>query len=178
MGTFHSGIAVNDITPPREWIQAGRIWLWGLGSRTQPCEGVYQPISARALAIRDEQGTSFTFAAVDIGALDPAMTSSIRDRIGQSQGISAEYVCVNVSHTHGAPVAAPIPTWQLGVAYPDDEYRQFLEQQIVDAIDAAFRNLQPATISFGRGATAIGYDRHFDKPGYYDPTLDVIKIAS
>src|SRR6266496_4241000 len=157
MGTFQVGIAVNDITPPDDWIQAGRIWLWGWGERNQPCGGVYQPISARALAIRDEQGNSFALAAVDIGALDPAMTSSIRDRIGQSQGISAEYVCVNVSHTHGAPVAAEIPTWQPGVDVPDDEYKQFLEQQIVDAIDAAFTSLQPATISFGRGATAIGY---------------------
>src|SRR5438132_5271722 len=106
------------------------------------------------------------------------MTSSIRDRIGQSRGISPEYICVNVSHTHGEPVAARIPTWQPGVDVPDDQYRQFLEKQIVDAIEAAFTNLQPASISFGRGATAIGVDRHFGPPGYYDPTLDVIKIVS
>src|SRR5262249_11198665 len=174
MGTFQVGIAVNDITPLDEWIQAGRIWLWGMGDRFSPCDGVYQPISARALVIKDEQDNYFSLATVDIGTLDPERTSSIRDRIGQSKGMSAEYICVNVSHTHGAPVAARIPTWQLGVAFPDDEYKQFLEQQIVDAIDAAFTNLQPATISFGRGVTAIGYDRHFPViglPSKYDPTL-------
>jgi hypothetical protein len=177
MSSFQAGIAVRDITPLEQWIQAGRIWLWGYGNRFQACTGIYQPISARAVVIQDEQDHSFVLTAVDIGSLDPAMTTSIRDRIGQSRGVSAEYICVNISHTHGAPVVARIPTWQPGVDVPDEEYVQFLEQQIVDAIEEAFAGLQPATISFGRGATAIGVDRHFGAPGYYDPTLDVIKIA-
>jgi neutral ceramidase len=178
MGNFKVGVAVSDITPLDEWIRAGRIWLWGYGSRTEACTGVSQPISARALVIQDEQDNYFVLMAVDIGSLDPAMTKSIRDRVGQSRDVSAEYICVNVSHTHGAPVAARIPTWQPGVDVPDNGYRQFLEDQIVAAVDAAFDNPEPATISFGRGSSWIGHDRHFGVDGYYDPTLDVLSITN
>ena len=178
MSAFQVGIAVRDITPPEAWIHAGRIWLWGYGNRFQACDGIYQSISTQALVVKDQEDNCFVLVAVDIGALDASMTQSIRNRIGQSRGVDPEYICVNVSHTHGAPVTALIPTWQPGVDVPDTEYRTFLEQQIVDAIEGAFQSLQQATISFGRGTTDIGYDRHFGAPGYYDPTLDVIRVSN
>src|SRR5690349_6879528 len=180
MSPFEVGVAVRDITPPDEWIQAGRIWLWGYGVRSEVCDGVYQRISARALVVRDADGNAISLASVDLGALDPTMTQSIRERINASQGIAGEYICVNVTHTHGAPVVTTIPTWQPGVDRPDPAYVRFVEDAIVGVIDEAFANMRPATISFGRGATGIGYDRHFPplgQPSCYDPTLDVIKIA-
>jgi hypothetical protein len=178
MSNFQVGVAVRDITPADDWIQEQRIWLWGYGNRFEACEGVYQKIATQALVIKDEDGNFFVLVAVDIGALDPEMTKSVRNRIGPSRDLEPEYICLNVSHTHGAPVTALIPTWQPGVDVPDNEYRQFLEQQIVDAIEEAFQNLQPAMIAFGRGTTDIGVDRHFGSPGFYDPTLDVIKVSN
>lgn len=178
MGNFRVGTGVRDITPPAVWLQAGRIWLWGYGSRSQPCSAVLLPISARALAIEDAEGRCIVLVAVDIGALDPAMTQRIRTRIGQSHGIGPECICINVSHTHSAPVTAPIPTWQPGVDIPDTGYVQLLEQRIVEAVDDALTGRQSASISFGRGATATSADRHFVPRRHDDPTLDVIRVTS
>ena len=57
MSNFQVGIAVRDITPPEEWIQAGRIWLWGYGNRFQACDGIYQSIGTQALVVKDEEDT-------------------------------------------------------------------------------------------------------------------------
>jgi hypothetical protein len=177
MTNFQVGIGVRDITPPDAWIRAGRIWLWGYGSRSEPCEGVHDSITARAICIHDASGNAMVLATVDIGALDPLMTEAIRTRVSGSQGVPRENICINVTHTHGAPVPVAIPTWQPGFAVPDPEYLQFLEDRIALAIEEACRATESATLRFGRGTTAIGYDRHFGAPGLHDPTLDVLKIT-
>src|SRR5258707_938421 len=109
--TYHAGVGIRDITPSQELIAAGKIWLWGYGNRSDPCSGVYSKISARALVINDGGETTIVLATVDVGALDPNMTAKIRTRIHERFGIDAEYVCLNVSHTHGAPVPVSIPTF-------------------------------------------------------------------
>lgn len=180
MADYKAGVTAKDITPPIEWIQAGRIWLWGYGNRTQPCSGVHDPISARALIIQDNDFNSIVLIGVDVCALDLAMTQSIRQRIKQSIGIAEQRVCINVSHTHGAPVVVEVPTWQAGFETADPAYLQFLEDRIVAAAQEAAENIKPANIAFSRGATDIGFDRHFPKingENYYDPTLDVLKIT-
>src|SRR5690348_3586960 len=50
---YRAGAAARDITPTRELIASGKIWLWGYGNRSAPCEGVHSPISVRALAVTD-----------------------------------------------------------------------------------------------------------------------------
>ncbi len=181
MAYYKAGAAVRDITPSVELIIAKRIWLWGMGTREYPCQGVNDLISTRALVIRDDAESTVILVSVDIGALDPAMTAAVRERVKATHGIAGEYVCINVSHTHGAPVPASIPSWQKGVGYIDPTYYSFLSDQIVGVIDDAFRNLQTAEISWGRGATNIGNDRHFPMhglPSTYDPTLDVLKVVN
>ena len=34
-----AGVGRRDITPPQTWIDAGRVWLWGMGDgyRNTPC---------------------------------------------------------------------------------------------------------------------------------------------
>jgi neutral ceramidase len=173
--SFRVGIAVRDITPPESWIRDGRIWLWGYGSRSEPCTGVRDPLTVRALAVTDAAGATIVLAAVDLGAVDPRMTAGIRARIFRSHSIPPHNVCINVTHTHGAPVPVSIPTWQPGFTTPDPEYLSLVEEQTVAAIGDAICSARPASMCLGRGATAIGFDRHFGEPGFHDPTLDVLK---
>src|SRR5262245_6310493 len=113
MAIYEVGVAVRGITPPAAWIAEGRIWLWGFGSRSAPCTGVRDSTDVRALAIRDEAGATVLLVSADLGALTPDSTERIRARVAVAHGIAGEYLCLNVSHTHGAPVFASIPTWQL-----------------------------------------------------------------
>ena len=177
MAGFQVGVAVRDITPPDGWIREGRIWLWGYGSRTGPCEGVHDPISVRALAIRDDAGDTLALAALDLGAVDAGFTDNVRRRVGRTQRIARENICIHVTHTHGAPVPVNIPTWQPGFTVPDPEYMALVEDRVVGAIEDACRVTEAATIRFGRGQTGIAFDRHFGAPGFHDPTLDVLKIT-
>ncbi len=189
MTSYLAGAAVRSIAPSPSMIAAGRIWLWGLGSRTDPCDGIRNDITVRAIALRDPAGHSIALVSADVGALDPATTRAVRDRLGRAyrkthvirpggfNGLEPECVCINVSHTHSAPVAATIPTWQLGVGTADAEYARLLEDQLVGVVEDAFASLQAADITWARGTTAIGHDRHFVPERAWDPTLDVLRIA-
>ena len=175
---FRVGIGVHDITPKKEWLQSGSIYLWGFASRSQSCQRVHQPLSVRVLVIQDELGNNAVLAAVDLAAIDPGLTHAVRTRINQKFHVPPDSVCINVSHTHGAPTILMAPTWQKGFDAPNPRYRQFLEDQIVDAIGTAFTDLQPAQIRFGRGKTDIGFDRHFIRQDSPDRILDVIEVTN
>ncbi len=181
MAYYKAGVATRDITPSNELINAGRIWLWGYGGRTVPCMDVRDSLSVRALVIQDAQENTIILVSADLGALDPAMTATVRSRIGARHGVAGGSICINVSHTHGAPVPVTIPTWQLGVANADPEYYAFLTEQLAGVIEDALGQMQAADISWGRGNTDIGQDRHFPYvglPSTYDSTLDVLKIVN
>ena len=66
--TYLAGVGRRDITPPAEWIDAGRIWLWGFGDRTAPCSAVLDPLDVRALAVRDDGGATAILVSVDVGS--------------------------------------------------------------------------------------------------------------
>jgi neutral ceramidase len=156
--TYLAGVGRRDITPPTQWIDAERIWLWGFGDRTARCPGVLDPLDVRALAVRDDLGATAVLVSADLGALAPASTNRIGERVAAEHGIAGEYVCVNVSHTHSAPVFASIPTWQPGVALADDSYVQFVEDAVAGAVADALADLRPALLEFGRSTTGIAYD--------------------
>ena len=174
--TYLAGVGRRDITPPAEWIDAGRIWLWGFGDRTAPCSAVLDPLDVRALAVRDDGGATAILVSVDVGALDPASTDRIRQRVAAEHGIAGEYVCVNVSHTHNAPVFVSIPTWQPGVALADAGFVQLVEDAVVGAVADALADLRPVRLEFGRSTTDIAHDRH-PTGAAMDRTLDVVQAT-
>lgn len=174
---YEVGVARIDITPPAAWIDSARIWLWGFGVRTTPCTGVADPLEVRALAVRDGAGATAVIVTIDVGALHPSSTERIRLRVTGAHGIAGEYVCVNVSHTHTAPVFTSIPTWQPGVDHADPEYVALVEDAAVAAVDAAVADLSAATLEFGRATSSIAYDRH-PVGAPMDPTLDVVRATS
>ena len=175
--SYEVGVARVDITPPPEWIAAGRIWLWGYGTRHAPCTGVRDPLEVRALAIRDGDGAMAVVVTLDLGALHPSSTERIRGRVTAAQGIAGEYICVNVSHTHNAPVFVSILTWQPGVDHADDGYVVLVEDAAVAAVALAVADLRPATLAFGRSATALTYDRR-PTGAPMDATLDVVRACA
>jgi hypothetical protein len=174
---FQAGAARRDITPPPDWIDAGLIWLWGYGNRSAPCTGVADPLDTRAVCIRDDDGRVCVLVTADIGALDPATTEQVRARLEASHGLTGPHVALNVSHTHSAPTAVSIPTWQPGVADARADYLALLADAIVGAVEDALAAMRPATIEFGRGTTNVAVDRHAIPGVLLDRTLDVVRIT-
>jgi len=174
---FQVGIGVRDITPSDEWIRSGRIYLWGFASRSQAAEGIFQQLSARGMVIQDYRGEKILLLAVDLAAIDAELSWLVRNRISQVLGISPDRICINLSHTHGAPSILQAPTWQTGFDAPFLPYRGYLLEQIVDAARVALDDLQPARLWLNRGETDIGFDRHFRREESPDRVLDVLKVT-
>ncbi|HHX40503.1 MAG TPA: hypothetical protein GX715_11105, partial [Armatimonadetes bacterium] len=60
---IEAGVAIRDITPN------GPVWMDGYGARDRPSEGIYAPLTARALALRTGDTTAAIVVA-DILNLD------------------------------------------------------------------------------------------------------------
>ncbi|WP_162915901.1 hypothetical protein [Paraflavitalea soli] len=118
-------------------------------------------------------------AGADVCGFDGSFISSIKQEILRKHNIPAAAILVNASHTHFAPVTQNWLTWGEHNQKPDSVYLYgVVRPAIVAAIQAALRNMEPSTIYFGRGKTAIGGNRTFTKaPLPYDDDLDVINIV-
>jgi hypothetical protein len=181
--TYRVGVSKFDITPPLSWIEAGRIYLWGYGFRTKPADSIRDRLWVRALAVEDESGARIVLVSLDSCAVDQAFTTAVRSRLFVSRNLPHRCLAINLTHTHSAPVAVSIPTWNPGADAPDPEYLEFLEQKVVLAAEAALDSAQPAELIMNRSETWIGHNRHQARlsaptsPGAWDRTLDVLKAV-
>lgn len=154
-GQLAAGAAKIDITP-----QPG-VSLDGAISKNGPVESIHDHLHARALVLCD--GTS-TIALV---VVDQCMTvRDVFDRAKRSvkaaTKIPIECQLMAATHTHAAPRTAHIATEPI-----DNEYHEWLSEQIAKAVVRAHANMAPATIaytSFDRG-DLLACRRHLAEPG-------------
>ncbi|HOQ30148.1 MAG TPA: hypothetical protein PLH36_15530, partial [Armatimonadota bacterium] len=96
---IEAGVAIRDITPK------GTVWMDGYGARDRPSEGVYAPLTARALALRTGETTAAIVVA-DILNLDRTQEALLRESICTATGLDPEAFILCATHTHcGARVA-------------------------------------------------------------------------
>jgi hypothetical protein len=143
---LRAGVAKVEITPP-----AGEK-LWGYFNRTQPAEGALDPLFARVVVL-EASGKKMALAVLDLGrTFGPAGIARLRAAARQSSGM--DYVLVQATHTHAAPVIlddypeGKTPAWESAVI-----------EKTAAAIAEAARNLAPARLGTGRGSAFIGYNR-------------------
>lgn len=173
---FWLGVATRDITPAASLINQHQIYLAGYGGRMGAANGVSDPISARAVVLRDAAGTKVVLITLDLLAIRPDFTASLRDALARSLGTSDEQVLVNVSHTHNAPVTRDFYVFPVGDEVPNSAYVAFLKRRILDAVDDANTSLEPVELYAGAGKTDIGVNRHRGF-AYYDSTFDVLRAV-
>ena len=177
---IQAGVARVDITPKEN------IWLAGFASRTHRSEGVRQPIYAKALALRDDQGSTVVLVTSDLLGFTGAISDHIAARVQKQFGIARGRIAFNASHTHSAPVLenALHPTYPLE---PEDEvlihrYTVWMEDQVVDLIGHAIAGLAPAQISFEQGLAGVAVNRrrtgHREYPGPVDHDVPVLAIRA
>jgi hypothetical protein len=161
---YRVGLAVRSINPGRDGkFKGGTVYLggYGIGSgpvlQGRPATGILGPgidtramvISAgkRAVALADIQVQGWFVANKDgpLGIVD--MRNEVAKRT--HGGLSAQQVVIQSDHTHGGP--DPMGVWG-GVP---KSYRQYMFDQTVDAIVAAYEHQRPAGLYYG---TAPGRD--------------------
>lgn len=154
---WRAGSARCDITPQ------GPIWMGGYAARNHPSEGVLQPLWAKALALADPQGSRAVLVSLDLIGIDRRLSEAVAARVFQKTGIPRARIVLNCSHTHSGPVVAGVTPLVYDLSAQQqaavDAYAKKLEDQLVDLIVAAVKDLRPATLAFGEGKATFGANR-------------------
>ncbi|MBI4605228.1 MAG: neutral/alkaline non-lysosomal ceramidase N-terminal domain-containing protein, partial [Planctomycetes bacterium] len=172
---FLAGAAKVDITPD------GPIRLSGYGSRTLPSEGVEDPISARALVLKDSEGVLTVLVSVDAIGIPARVRDRVVGAIRWRTGIYHVRLALAATHTHYAPVIEG-SLRNLFVMTPDESkavrrYTDSLVERIVQAIDGALAHLEPASVAYGKGSAGFAANRR-TPGGPADHAVPVLAVRS
>jgi hypothetical protein len=156
---WQAGVAKANITPPQF------MWMAGYASRDHVAEEKLTDLWAKALLLQDPQGNRALLITLDLVGIDRPLSQSICQKLMQKHGLQREQIALNCSHTHTGPVVArnlrPMHYLQLSEEQKKlvDQYAAFLEESIVKAVDQAFANLAPSSITSGSGRATFATNR-------------------
>jgi len=132
--------------------------MGGYLERTEPAEGVHDPLFARALVLDDGQAR-VAIVSADLLEVTTNFAAEVRRRIQDELGIPAEHALLAVSHTHSGPVVAG-----RRVSAPDPLYLELLHDRLVGVVRAAGKALRPARVGAGRAKVYLGVNRRERAP--------------
>lgn len=175
---WKAGASKVEITPKEP------VWLAGYGSRTQPSEGVRQPIYVKALALEDSTGARSLLLTFDLLGLDRGTARIIAESVQKRFGIPRERVAMVASHTHSAPVAGTVllPAYPLEASHVAviERYTDWMLERVTEASEQAVRALAPATLHFGQGFAGFAVNRrrvgNRARPGPVDHDVPVLGV--
>jgi hypothetical protein len=151
------GVAVRDVTPELP------IRLAGYAGRKRPADKLDHPLLVQALALKNPGGERFVFVALDNLGVSRLFVQPVLQQLADKFQLPAGAVAVICSHTHSAPVlkrtltdmAQPSPTEREAI----ENYSRFLQGRIVEVVEAALADCQPATLEHGLGHAAFAMNR-------------------
>jgi hypothetical protein len=182
-GQWQAGAGKADLTPQES------IWMAGYAARTKPSEGVRQKIWAKALAVRDENGTTAVAVTLDLVGIRRTLAEDLAGAIRSKHKIPRGRILFNASHTHSAPLVGGIDSYVhiMGEQAPKHaeivkRYTAVVRQRILEAVDGAMADLAPATLHFEQGFAGFAVNRrrvgnrHY--PGPVDHDVPVLAVRA
>jgi hypothetical protein len=178
------GLARINITPKKS------LWMAGYANRTKPSEGVVHDIHAKAMVLEDYLGKQAVLITTDLLLIPAAVSHKIADSVEKQHHLTRAQLLLSFSHNHGGPVVAK----KLDLIYPMnaqqwadvEAYTEEFEDKIVQLVGEALKSLQPARLSFGRGAARFAINRRerlngeiiigVNKDGPVDHDVPVLRI--
>lgn len=165
------GVAQVDITPGYP------IRLSGYLARKTECEGVAQPIWAKALAIgSDREGPALLITVDNCGVPGHIREEIVRRLRGR---VKPERLAVCSTHTHSAPCLGGLLPTLFGEAIPPEHQARIdrYTRELTDALErvalAALADRRPARLSFGIGTAGFAANRR-TKGGPVDHDVPVL----
>ena len=146
--SLKAGAYAQDITPPQFPISVNG------GMADHFATAAHDPLHARCLVIANEQ-TSLAIVVCDSCMIPREIIDSARRRAAYRTGIPAGNILVSATHAHSCPTVGGV--FQ---SDPDDNYREFLADRIVDGIVTAWKQLEPARIGW---TTAVDDTQLFNR---------------
>ncbi len=146
-----AGTAAATITPQRP------SYMQGYGNRMGKATGTLDPLEGRVIAL-DDGTTSAAIVSVDLLGLDAGSVARIRDAAAQASPIPAPNVIVVCSHTHAGPAIQAMA----GVPI-DQEYLDWLERRLGEAVGEAAASMVDVTVGAGEGWADFNVNRRLRK---------------
>ncbi|MBL9166619.1 MAG: neutral/alkaline non-lysosomal ceramidase N-terminal domain-containing protein [Verrucomicrobiales bacterium] len=171
------GTARIDITPSYP------IRLNGFGGRRTESEGVSQRIWAKALAFQDPATGPALIIAIDNLGVPDYIHQELTRRLAGPLGLKPERIALTATHTHTAPLLSRFTPTIFSVPIPPDHLARVdrYTGELIDAMERvaleAWRNLQPATLSYALGQVTFAANRR-TKGGPVDHDLPVLAVRS
>lgn len=140
-----AGVAKRDVTPPIGGT------LYGYGARGKNVSiGVHDPLYAKAIVLADGT-TKVAIVTLDLGSMPAENTARIRTAVQNKSDV--QQVLLTTSHTHSSP------TFTDDFPSARSPYVSHMEQQIIDAVLEASRQMVDAQIGTGWGHVVEGHNR-------------------
>jgi len=140
------GVARRDPEP-----QLGQP-MWGYIDPDQLSEGVRDPLYVRVVVLRVGD-TAIGLAVLDMGRMPvPERCARLRER---AKRFGIDDVIFSATHTHSGPY----------MELPDLPHLDQVEEAILEGLEEALNNAEPAKIGLGRGTIDIAHNRRLIKDG-------------
>ncbi len=157
-GQLLVGTATADITPEGPVALRGQFQLRIAGT-------VETPLAAGVVALESRDGDQTRDVAVMVACDLIAIPNTVRDMVREEvakriPGLDTQKIFLSGTHTHTAPAMEP-GTFILpdeGVVTIED-YRAFLVGRLADAIEKAWNNRAPGSVTWGLDHAVVAYNR-------------------
>lgn len=134
---LYAGAYAQDITPTRWPISVNG------GMSDHLATAAHDPLHARCLVLKNQKLT-LAIAICDSCVIPRKLMDQAKAKVAATTGISASNILISATHAHSCPTVA-----SLFQSEPDQDYAEFLVQQIAAGIDRAHRQLEPAKVGWG-----------------------------
>jgi len=134
---LRAGALVVDATPKQLPVHVNG------GMRQRELNEVGSPIKVRAIAL-DDGNTELAIVVIDSCMLSRAFLDDAKMAAAKKSGIRVDRMFISATHTHSAPASMGC----LGTDV-DPRYPLLLKRKIIEAIDGAKKNLEPAQVGVG-----------------------------
>lgn len=154
---WQAGAAKADITPTES------VPLAGYGGKTRMSQRVEHPIWLKALALKDDSGSTSVLVTADLVGLSDKMIAVIAKNAAEKHHIPRERLILNTSHNHSCPVTEDV-LWLYYEFTPEeaavkDRYTQMVYAKYDEVIGKAIANLAPAELAFEQGLAGVAVNR-------------------
>jgi neutral ceramidase len=138
-GPFRAGASVVDLTPVKYPVpvNGGMIPRWATSA--------HDPLQARCLVLDDGQ-TQIGVVVCDSCMIPREVVDAIRQKAASKTGIPADHLVIAATHTHSSVCLTP--TFQ---DLPDSEYMAFFIDRVVEGIERAVAQREPARVGWAVG---------------------------
>lgn len=154
------GLSRVDITP-RQFMP-----MAGYASRGRAhATGQQTSLWAKACVLQGDNGTRALLITLDLVGIDRSLSDRLARKLEERHGLTRSQLVLNCSHTHSGPVVQGNlrPMYQHILTAEDQQlvqdYVELLEQQLLQLVEQALADLQPAQLKWGSGTATFAVNR-------------------